>query len=219
MQRQSTAHAVITVHVLGVRKEESIENVGSNRRPTMPAGRPTKLTPEIQDAIVKQLANGSYLETACASVGISRVSMLNWLRRGARSKKGIYREFLSAVRAAQADAESRDVDVIDRAAKGYDVVRTKEVIGPDGETISATTERSREFSWQAAAWRLERKYPKRWGRRQQLEHTGKNGSPMTVNHQHLLAGRIVVDQLPLDVRRQLLEHVRQEKDAASGSAG
>ena len=185
----------------------------------MPAGRPTKLTPELQEQVVSALSNGCYLETACASVGIGRTVMLNWMRRGANETKGRYHEFVLAVRAALAKAEMKDVGTIDKAATGYDVLKTKEVIDADGKTVSSTTERTREMSWQAAAWRLERKFYKRWGRKERHEHTGKDGKPVTVNHQHLLAGRIVVDQLPIELRRQLLEHARQEKTEPDGAPG
>lgn len=53
----------------------------------------------------------------------------------------------------------RDVTIIARATDGYDVVKIKQVVGLDGKVVSETTERTREFAWQVAAWQLERKYP------------------------------------------------------------
>jgi hypothetical protein len=52
------------------------------------------------------------------------------------------REFSDAVERAVAEAEARDVALIARAA---------------------------EKNWQAAAWRLERRAPARWGRREQID--------------------------------------------------
>lgn len=34
--------------------------------------------------------------------------------------------------------------------------------------------------WGAAAWLLERRFPERWGRRDQVEHTGRGGGPIEV---------------------------------------
>jgi hypothetical protein len=53
-----------------------------------------------------------------------------------------------------AEAEMRDVALIAQAAKE---------------------------NWQAAAWRLERKYPARWGRTQH-EVTGKDGKPVEITN-------------------------------------
>src|SRR5215471_17610603 len=70
-----------------------------------------------------------------------------------------------------AEAETRDLAVVDKAANGYDLVKTKTVTTADGDKIKTitTTETSHEFSWQAAAWRLERRPPSRWGRNDHME--------------------------------------------------
>jgi len=107
----------------------------------MSGGRPTKLTPELQRTIVVAITGGNYIETAAAMAGVNKETLYAWLRRGAK-EPGIYREFSDAVEKALAQAETRDVLLIGRAA---------------------------ETQWQAAAWRLERKFPQRWGRRDHLK--------------------------------------------------
>lgn len=89
------------------------------------------------------IRGGNYIETAAAYAGISKQTLYNWLRRGARQKSGQYREFALAVEQALAEAEMRDLALIEQAAR-------------DGK-------------WQAAAWRLERRFPKRWGRQDYLD--------------------------------------------------
>jgi len=37
--------------------------------------------------------------------------------------------------------------------------------------LQVITKAAAEGNWQAAAWRLERKHPKRWGRQDKVEHT------------------------------------------------
>lgn len=129
------------------------------------AGRPTKLTAKLREAICQSLRVGNYVETAAAANGISKDTLYRWLKRGAREKQRLdkskkarpkkaerpYVLFSDAVKKAEAIAETRDVANIGLASKDQ---------------------------WQASAWRLERKYPKRWGRKQQLEHVGEGGGPI-----------------------------------------
>ena len=121
-------------------------------------GRPTKLDYKVQEKIVQAIKAGNYIETAAAYAGISKSTLYDWLKRGEREKQRvaknprykirksekIYVEFSDAVEKALAEAEVRDVLLIGKAA---------------------------EEQWQAAAWRLERKFPDRWGRRV-IEHSG-----------------------------------------------
>lgn len=134
-------------------------------------GRPSKLTPEIQEEILRVIKSGNYIETACAYVGINKTTFYDWLKKGAREKERVaqnprarvrkdlqkYVDFSNAVDKALAQAEIRDVAIIGKAA---------------------------EENWQAAAWRLERKFPDRWGRKEKysLEHSGKDGGPIETSH-------------------------------------
>ena len=136
----------------------------------MAAGRPTKLTPETHARIVQAIQAGNYIETAAAYAGISKNTLYEWLRRGAREKERLasnrrarpqkaeqpYLEFADAVEKALAEAEVRDVVTVLKAADAG--------------------------QWQAAAWRLERKFPERWGYKvkMQQEISGPEGKPVQV---------------------------------------
>jgi hypothetical protein len=113
---------------------------------------PTKLTPELQDRVVAYVRAGNYVETAAAAAGVSKVSLYDWLKRGARGEAP-YDAFADAMAQAVAMAEARDVALIGKAA---------------------------ETQWQAAAWRLERKFPDRYGRRERHEVSGPDGGPIPV---------------------------------------
>jgi hypothetical protein len=117
--------------------------------------RTTKLTKEVQDKIVFALRAGNYQETAARYAGIDGATFYRWMSRGAEEETGIYSEFCEAVEKAKAEAEVRDVTLIDKAAK-------------DG-------------SWQAAAWKLERKFPNKWGRVNRTEISGPDGAPVKVD--------------------------------------
>jgi len=114
-------------------------------------GRPTKLTSELTEEIAQYLRAGNYIETTAALVGINRDSIYEWLKRGAkeqerlaknprarlRKREAIFVEFSDTVKKAQAQSEAMLVGLIGKAA---------------------------QKNWTAAAWRLERKYPDKWGR-------------------------------------------------------
>jgi transposase-like protein len=109
----------------------------------MPGGRPTKLSPDVQQAIVRSVERGNYVEVAAALAGVSKETLYAWLRRGAREDTGSFREFSDAVKVAMAKAEADDLARIGAAAESG--------------------------AWTAAAWRLERRAPGRWGRRVRVE--------------------------------------------------
>jgi hypothetical protein len=102
-------------------------------------GRPSKLTPQVCQKIVDALRAGNFIQTAAEYAGVDRSTVHDWLRRGKRERQGQYRDFVEQVRKAEADSEVRDLAIISKAAL--------------------------EGTWQAAAWRLERKFPERYGRR------------------------------------------------------
>jgi transposase len=109
------------------------------------AGRPTKLTPELFSAIVDAIRSGNYAQVAAATAGITEQTFYEWLRRGRDEPDGIYRRFADAVLAASGEAEQEKLERLRR-----------EALADDGD-------------WKAAAWWLERRFPKRWGKQQRLE--------------------------------------------------
>jgi transposase-like protein len=116
-------------------------------------GRPTKLTPEIQERIVELLKAGNYVETACAVVGIGRTTYYDWMKKAEESTRANkYTRFHDAVRQAKAWSEARLVAMINKHA---------------------------EKIWQAAAWMLERKYPERWGRNRKVSKPAKEEPKFT----------------------------------------
>lgn len=112
------------------------------------------LNQDIQDRIVRAIQAGNYQETAARFGGIGVSTFYKWMARGLDEPDSKYGEFREAVENAKAAAEVMDVALIDQAAK-------------DG-------------SWQAAAWKLERKFPHKWGRVQRTEISGPEGQPVKV---------------------------------------
>lgn len=168
----------------------------------MAGGRPTKLNFDTHNKIITAIRAGNYIETAAAYAGINKSTLYDWLKRGEREKQRVaknprykirksekpYVEFSNAVEKALAEAEIRDVAIIAKAA---------------------------EEQWQAAAWRLERKFPDRWGRRVlDVEHKGK----LEVKNDDI---RRIEQQLEKDdeSRELLKEFFRRSKEIGEDGEG
>lgn len=118
-------------------------------------GRPTKLTPDVQDRIIQALQAGNYQDVACRFAGIAPATFYRWMEQGEDPDADpIYGEFREAVERAKSVAEVRSVAIIQQAAQNG--------------------------TWQAAAWYLERSAAKRWGRQERVEHSGPEGGPITL---------------------------------------
>jgi hypothetical protein len=146
-----------------------------------PPGRPTKCTKVLTEKVCQAIAAGAYLETAAAFAGINKDTLHDWLRKGARAadegKHGIHRKFNEEVQKALADSELNDLATISLHAQGYMAERdlTESSEDTDGKRTAKTIHETRfRRDWQAAAWRLERKHPGRWGRR--LAVTAEDGA-------------------------------------------
>lgn len=139
------------------------------------AGRKCKLNKEIQDKIIDLLLKGNYIETAAACAGISKNTLYDWLKRGAREAERIEKGgnpnlserkfvlFSDAVDKAMADAEARDVNLL------------FELSEEDVGTLK---------------WRLAHRYPDRWGRKERHEITGKDGGPIEIDPKEVLLHKI-----------------------------
>lgn len=131
------------------------------------AGSGTKLTPKLQDALIKHLKNGNYISTACAAVGISPNTYQGWKRKGRPQEiydddgnlvdaiypDTIYGRFVQAINQAEAEAEIHAVESL------------KDAFSDD---------------WRAAEAFLSRKFPQRWNPKVQMEVTGKDGGAIEV---------------------------------------
>jgi transposase-like protein len=135
-------------------------------KPKKRTGRRTILDEAKQKLIVDALTAGNYIETAAKIAGVAPASIYSWLDKGRTASDliqaghdidendRIYMEFAEAVEKARAQAEARNLLLIQQAAQSG--------------------------TWQAAAWYLERSFPKRWGRKDKLEMTGKDEGPLEV---------------------------------------
>jgi hypothetical protein len=146
-----------------------------------PGGRPTLLTPEVLEDVRRLLPTALYLETVADYLGCDRTTWRKWLRRGSKEaarlerkrarpkeSEAVYLEFFHTVKKALAGGEMHDLGVIRKASQDQ--------ANDQGEV-------TRQGQWQAAAWRLERRFPAKWGRKDRLEHVGKDGKAIVLSVQ------------------------------------
>jgi hypothetical protein len=124
-------------------------------------GRPTKLTPQVQKRLCALLVGGNYRDHACECCNISYDAFIQWIKRGRREGKGLYFQFLVAVKRAEAQSFKNALQTIRKAAKGGQVVERRTVTRSDGSV--EVTEKLQPGQWTAAAWYAERKGPERFG--------------------------------------------------------
>ena len=95
-------------------------------------GRPTKLTPELQERVCTLLSVGNTIETSCTLAGIHVDTLYAWCSQGEAGKSSRHHEFSEAIKKARASAEAHHIQ---RIYQG-------------------------ERNWQSSAWWLERANPR-----------------------------------------------------------
>lgn len=102
-------------------------------------GRPTKLTAETTKKICDAILVGSTYKAAAQYAGVNYSTFRMWMKRGEDGKGRKFVEFLETVETANASAQVYFATNIKSAATAGD--------------------------WRAAAWMLERRFPKAYGQR------------------------------------------------------
>jgi len=105
-----------------------------------------KFDKERTDKIIKLIQAGNYNETAALASGISKPTFYKWMKEGEEGKDQEKIDFFNSIKRAKAEAEVRNVLLIQKAS---------------------------ETTWQAAAWWLERTDYKKWGRKERHELSGE----------------------------------------------
>lgn len=190
----------------------------------MPGGRPSKLdaviatrpdgTPvTVADRILETVRTGGYIETAAARAGIPKSILYTWLKNAARASQRLHAgettpaqltrnerrciEFADALDAALADSETEELATHRRLALGgHEVVTVTVKVDEQGRELERS-ERRETLAPNARAleWRLERRFPDRWGRRQQGELSGPGGGAIEVEVGQAERARQLADAL------------------------
>lgn len=122
-------------------------------------GRPSKLTPKLQQKICELIQIGNSKKDAALLCGITRRTLEYWLQKAQDEESGPYAAFAEALEQAQATFKQTQIEIITSAAGKQ---------------------------WQAAAWLLERRFPREWGRRESISaeistESSKENNDITLN--------------------------------------
>lgn len=88
-------------------------------------GRKSKLTDKARREILQVISVGGSKSLACKHAGITLVTLLNWIKRGEETNKGIYHDFLLEFRQAEARPDLMAMGIVHRAVKDGDVSAAK----------------------------------------------------------------------------------------------
>lgn len=123
--------------------------------------RPTVLTPEVQKKVLKLLSQGNFVATACEASGLTYQTFRSWQRRWEDGDPGAqqFAQFFELVALAV----------------------------PLGEAQALMTLRIGAPGWQAQAWFLERRFPKRWAKKDELIIKNQDVSKMTDEELQVIA--------------------------------
>jgi hypothetical protein len=131
-------------------------------------------TPEVQERVCHALRAGAHMEQAAAYASVHRATIYRWLMRGeSDDAPQRFRDFAATVSEAESGFEIASLALIARAGDEH---------------------------WQARAWLLERRHPKRWGRRKSLELSGPDGEPIRLDALGLNPRLLDDDELELAAR-------------------
>ena len=146
-------------------------------------GRGTKLTPETTTKIINALIGGNFINTACAYAGISTTTYFRWIQEAdtgiseidtilSEDERNIRREFRDSCARARAQAEVRNVALIQTAATD-------------------------PKNWAAAGWWLERSFPDKWGKQSKViqEISGPGGAPIQITDPRELLLRLMAGEV------------------------
>lgn len=120
--------------------------------------RRSKLTPSLQAAFLQAVRVGATYKIACAFAGVSEAAFYRWCQLG-EGGRSPYKEFVEAVKKTDGLAAVGWLAKIETAAS--------------------------EGNWQAAAWKLERRYPEEYGRQivEQKHEVGEGLALLLKEHQ------------------------------------
>lgn len=140
----------------------------------MSAGRPTDYSEEVAAEICARIAEGQSLRTVCRDEEMPGTStVFRWL-----GKHEAFRDQYVRAREAAADAMSEDImDIADDGTNDWMETHDKEGDAVGWKINGEHIQRSR-LRVDTRKWLMSKFAPKKYGDKQQLEHTGANGGPI-----------------------------------------
>ncbi|WP_439623409.1 hypothetical protein [Gemmata sp.] len=171
--------------------------MGSTSKGNARTGRPFALTPQVFKALAEATTNGLPRKAAAQCAGVGASTLMSYLRQGrdqrTRLPPSVFAKWMAgdhtltlpqrqqalaelrhALEKARGAAIKRNVEIIQRAALGSQVVERRTLHHQDG--TSEVVEKFAAAQWTAAAWWLERCESQDFGRKDKTETTVKAAS-------------------------------------------
>lgn len=171
-----------------------------------------KLTEKLIQEVYKYLKEGNTQKTSALCAGITERTFYDWLDKAADAsrkenpdkKDELYIQFSQYVKKGVEEAKLRNLRIIQSVAQGS-VTKTKEYKDEDGNTV--TEKEYTQPNWHAAAWTLERRWPKEFGRKDKVDVNQKS----KVEHSY---GNIkeVFDALPEEEQLSVIKGIKEEQE-------
>lgn len=137
------------------------------------AGRPSKQTPDREDALLELIADGMSLVKACKEVDVGISSVFRWLEADP-----VFRDKYAKAKEAQAEKFADEIVAI------ADETEVSSVVTPDGEVnlkLDATAVARNRLRVDARKWVASKLLPKKYGDKIQQELTGADGGPVNMS--------------------------------------
>lgn len=149
-------------------------------------GRPTKLTPELQEQIVNAIKAGNSIVEAAQLCGVGERTIHEWRARGeADDAPELFAQFAQAL--TQARATSRDLLINAAFKDAIGGVEIEQGTRGDGTEYTKVTPPNGRIALELLA----RMFPREWRPVKAVEVSGPEGGPVALSHDlEALAARI-----------------------------
>ena len=172
--------------------------------------------PDVLHRLVLGLKAGLYREEAAIGAGISVSTFYRWMKEG----EAHHTAELDAEAAHDPENGEWEPPQHSRQREVWEAVKEAEAIA-ELNMVGVVRTAAHAGTWQAAAWWLERKMPKKWGRKQRidLEHSGEvaTGVPREAlpssDEERLQIAAILNSSGALDVEGEEVQDDEEDADA------
>jgi len=134
--------------------------------------------PKLGNKIIRFLRLGYHYTTVCRAVGIESGTLRRWMSLGLANASPEYAKYFSRICKAEAQAEMSDLKKLSEHQK---------------------------YDWRASAWKLERRWPEHWARRDAEKASLKVAGQITVTHKHELSKKVAEDPVALELARKMID--------------
>lgn len=206
---QEQKQAILEAKKLGAKASTKKSVKPVTKREGKP-GRPTILTDELIKKVSTLILAGAYIETACAACGFAKQLYFEWLKLG-NKRSDLELALTNAETDEQVDEIERAISQIDPIYQQFTDSIKKAVV--EGEIRDLMrVDQAAVKSWQAAAWKLERKHPERWSRKERVEHSGEVKTDISIDKTRSAILDLMQDPESLMLAEKLIDRMGKPRE-------